>query len=487
MNPYLLKNVIDELNALFIGAIVSKVHQPDERTIVLKLFNGAKGAYLLISTHPQFSSLHITEDDFENPQTPKRFCAYLRSRITNGRVTAFRVLTGQRIALIELKKRIDGTEDVFTLVAELTGKSANIILVDSVDGSGVVLDSLRYFKPDESLRPVMPGLTFTPLPMTSLSSVGELPDKDPAISWNGFASALYSGALHIETDGAFKRRLGRVLSDTKKRLNRKAANLNADKIKAVEEAGYARFGDMLIRNLSQMKKGGKEVSLDDWTKAPPEKVKITLDPKYSPRENAERYFKMAKKAKTALEIISSRSAETEREIGYVDELTYEWETVGSRDDLKELEATLINEGYMKRATPALSKNRGVTGDKRAEPVRRLASSEGFELLCGKSGVGNDLIVRRLAVPEDIWLHAHGVPGSHVLIKTAGRAKQMTMKTITESAAVAAYYSQARGANKVEVIYTEARNVKKPKGARPGMVIVSEYKTLVVKPCKGADD
>jgi len=114
----------------------------------------------------------------------------------------------------------------------------------------------------------------------------------------------------------------------------------------------------------------------------------------------------------------------------------------------------------------------------------MTSSEGFEMLCGKSGAGNDLIVRRYASDDDIWLHASGVPGSHVLIKVAGRAGNLTVRTIEEAASIAAWHSKNRNAKKAEVVYTEARHVKKPRGARPGMVTVKEYRTIMVEPREG---
>lgn len=481
MDPLLLKRVADELNASLTGAVVSKVHQPDDRTIVLKLFTGGSAVYLLISTHPRLQSLHLTNEDFENPLSPKRFCAYLRSRITNARVGAVRVLEGQRIAFIDLKRRRESGEETVTLIAEFTGKSANVILVDS---SGVVQDSLRYFRPQDSPRPVAPGLPLAQLPTAAPEKAGEFIAREEGESWNECAARLYLEAVQRESYDELKRRLRRVLSDAEKRLKRKIDNLNADKLRAETEAGFSKLGDMLIRNLSKIKKGESEVRLDDYTLSPPVKVKIPLEPKLSPRENAERYFKRAKKSKLALEMLSRRLPETEKELEYVAGLAYEWERAEGRGDLKEVEAELIEEGYIKRPSAASSGRGAPKEPERAEPVRRLKSSEGFEMLCGKSGAGNDLIVKRLATDEDIWLHALGVPGSHVLIKTAGRAKEMTVKTIEEAAGIAAYYSKARESAKAEVIYTEARNVKKPKGAKPGMVTVSGYKTILARPRGG---
>src|SRR3972149_6550460 len=104
-----------------------------------------------------------------------------------------------------------------------------------------------------------------------------------------------------------------------------------------------------------------------------------------------------------------------------------------------------------------------------------------EILCGKPGAGNALVDSQYASGEEIWFHVKGQPGSHSPKKVAGRGTELTKKTIEEAASIAAFYSKSANAGKVEVIYTEARNVKKPRGAKPGMVTVKEYKSVVVRP------
>ena len=136
-----------------------------------------------------------------------------------------------------------------------------------------------------------------------------------------------------------------------------------------------------------------------------------------------------------------------------------------------------------------TETRAVKTQEKAEPIRRFVSSEGFEILCGRSGLGNDQLISKYASGEDIWFHVKDSPGSHALIKVAGKKQALTVKTIEEAASIAAFYSKSKESGKAEVIYTEAKNVKKPKGAKPGMVTVKEYKCVVVRPGvpKGAGD
>ncbi|MBI5885701.1 MAG: NFACT family protein [Deltaproteobacteria bacterium] len=469
MSPELLKEVIAELNGRLCGGVVSKVHQPDGRDIVLKVFARGGQTHLLISTHPLFSRLLLTEEPFANPAVPKRFCAFLRSRINDSRIERISQVDAERIALITLQKGRGTDIETFTLRAELTGKSSNIILLDA---DGAVLDALRYFDEEGSARPVMPGVVLGPLPPgpDAAQKEAQAVTKSDAGTWNEAADRYYSGLIAAERSVLRRGKLLRACRGAEARCRRKLDNLNGDKARAIREQDYAAIGNMLLANFKILKRGMKEVDAVDYTTDPPATVKITLDERLGPKENCEKYFKRARKGKTALAMLEERIPATERELEYIQNLSYEIEAAETADDLDAAEEELMEAGYMKR-------------DERAsetEPIRRSTSSEGFELLCGKSGPGNDLIVKRYGKDGDIWFHAKGCPGSHVLIKVAGRAKELTMKTIEEAAALAAKHSKAANAARVEVIYTDACHVRKPKGAPPGTVTVSEYKTVVIK-------
>ncbi|MBI5492446.1 MAG: NFACT family protein [Deltaproteobacteria bacterium] len=474
MDPGLIKNIAAELDERLRHGIVSKVCQPDERNVILRVFVKGSTVNLLISTHPALPRIHITGREFRNPPAPLRFCAFLRSRTLNSRIEEIRQAEGERIVYIELSRKrdeADESRDRLTLIAELTGKSGNIILTGS---DGVVLDALKYYDA-ASPRPVSPGVRLTPL-KTALPPAGVLPPKRDDESWNEAADGFYSALLDKEELASEKNYLRRAITEAQKKAARKLANLNGDREKARAEIDYYRIGELLTYNIGGIKRGQREVRAVDYSKVPPEEVSVRLDERLGPRENIEKYFKRAKKAKTALALLSGRIPEVERELEYIAGLAYEWEQADAKDDLLDLETELASTGYLKVKAAQREKV-----EERAEPVRRFKSSEGFEILCGKSGLGNDLIVKEYAKDDDIWLHASKVPGSHVLIKAAGRGKGITEQTIKEAASIAAFYSKARGSGKAEVVYTEARNVKRPRGAKPGMVTIKEYRTIMAEP------
>lgn len=475
MGPELLKKIVDELGEVVTGGLISKIDQPGDRDLVLKIFLRGKTRWLIISTDPDFSRLHLTGKKHTNPKTPKRFCSFLRSRILNAAITSVVQRTGERIVDFKLEKKAAGKVSSFILRAELTGKSSNIILLDS---DNVVLDALRYFQPHVSARAVTPGVILEELPPKKTAAGPErLPEKPEGATWNGFIDSYYSGIIEKGRFRAEEKRLTQVIKKAEKKTGRKLKNLYSDKKRSEENLGAVRFGQLLVSNLAAAKRGMKEAALTDYTKIPPEEVRVPLDEKLTPAENAERFFKRSKKARTALRLLKERIPSVQGDLEYINSLMYELERAASVEDLAVLTEELIKGGYIKKA-PATAKGKKTV---KAEPVMRYTSREGFPVFLGRSATGNDIIVKKYAGPGDIWLHAKGVPGSHVLIKAVGKNKPPTEKAVAEAASLAAINSRAGGAKKAEVIFTDARNVKKPRGARPGMVTVKEYKTIVVKP------
>jgi predicted ribosome quality control (RQC) complex YloA/Tae2 family protein len=469
MGPELIKKVVSELEESLRAGIVKKVFQPDERDVYLRVFVRGRQELLVISTNPRYPRIHLTETRPESPPAPKRFCAFLRSRITDALIEEITQVEGERIVRIGFKK---GPES-FTLTAELTGKSSNIILLDEKD---VVLDALRHFPPEGSARAVVPGLSLEPLPPGGGKEEKLIP-KEKGTGWNEAADLYYAELIERYENEKGRNRLGRSIREAEKRSKRKLGNLIGDKRKAEENIERSKLGELLVANFKKIEKGMAEIEAEDYYQTPPAPVKIPLDRRLNPKENVDRYFKRAKKAKTTLKMLKNRIPGVERELEYIRGLLYEWGSVESEEDIEGLREELIEAGYLKEKPLTMRKEPAVV----AEPVRRFTSKEGFEILAGKSGPGNDLLVKKYAKAGDVWFHAKGVPGSHVLLKARGRGKRPTDKAIEEAAGVAAYYSKNRPSTKAEVIYTESKNVKKPRGAKPGMVVVREYRTVVVRP------
>jgi predicted ribosome quality control (RQC) complex YloA/Tae2 family protein len=241
------------------------------------------------------------------------------------------------------------------------------------------------------------------------------------------------------------------------------------------------YGELLVTHFPALKKGLGQVEVQDFRKDPPSSTVIPLDPSLDPAGNVERYFKKYKKAKRGLEFTAARIQETEQEIAYLDSALLQ---VDQAEDGEEV-AMIRQELEEQKILPISAKHRDRKGRKETKevslPVRRLRSSEGLEIICGKHNVGNDYLLRKLARDNDLWFHAQGLPGSHVLLKV-GRGDP-PLSSILEAAAVAAYFSRGRDSTKVPVDYTLVRNVHRPRGARPGLVTYTHPKTILVVPDK----
>ena len=474
IGPVLLGHIVDELKARLTGGVVSKIHQPGDRLLIIRVFVRGREERLLISTHPRFSRMHLTESVFENPRTPPRFAAFLRSRIGGARIEDIFQIDRERIVHIRLARKEGEELKPYTLVLELTGKSSNIILLD---GSGIVLDALRRFPVEGSVRPVVPGLRLEPLPKGPRMERPEEPvEKRNGETWNSATDRFYFALERDEMLASKKRELRAVIKGALKKAERKLKNLMDDRERANKNLELEKTGSLLSANFNLLKRGMSSVELEDIYCTPPKKVTIELDPQVGPKENIERFFKKARKAKKALELLKERIPEVEEEIIYIDGLMFELDSAETTEDLRVLEAELMEAGYLKKKPVQKTL---LKGGKRAGPVKKAATSDGFTLIYGRSGAGNDLIIKKYSSPGDLWFHAKGVPGSHVLLKADKR--KPTERAVEEAAALAAFLSRNRTSAKAEVIYTEAGNVKKPKGAKPGMVVVKEFKTIMVRP------
>ncbi|MFQ6033375.1 MAG: NFACT family protein [Candidatus Bipolaricaulia bacterium] len=255
-----------------------------------------------------------------------------------------------------------------------------------------------------------------------------------------------------------------------KRRERARERVREDLTKAEGYERYRRLGDLVLANLDRLKPGQREAELLDPVSGEAERV--ALDPKLTPTENAQALYRRYKKLKRGLEKLRAREGELAKEIEYLQGLELGLEQADGPEDLHELEVELEAGGYIKREK------------RRRPPVPagpREFLIEGYKILVGRSGRQNDRLIRE-AKGEDLWLHARGMPGAHVVIKTGGRPGEVPEGVLERAARLAAYYSKGRGSGKVPVAFTRVKYLRRPKGAKPGLVLVQrEEGTLLVPP------
>ncbi|MGN1092718.1 MAG: NFACT family protein, partial [Monoglobaceae bacterium] len=243
---------------------------------------------------------------------------------------------------------------------------------------------------------------------------------------------------------------------------------------AAKKEKYKIYGDLLTANIYKIKFGMKNITVENYYSDNCELIEIKLDETKSPSQNAQRYYKKYNKLKTAELFATEQIEEAEKEKYYLESVAEALENVENSAELDDIRAELEQEGYIKSANTKKKKNQI-----KSAPLRYM-SSDGYEILVGRNNRQNDELTIRMAYSTDLWFHTKQIPGSHTIVRTKGE-KDIPETTILEAAKLAAYHSKAKNSSQVPVDYTIIKNVKKPNGAKPGMVIYDSYNTLYVLP------
>ena len=469
MEPALLKEITEELNETIRHGVISKIHQSEVKIIILKVFTRGRVCELLISVDPRLSRMHLTEKKYPNPERPLRFCAYLRSALTGAIIEEVTVRRNERIATIKLRKKTDEGTRLFNLIIELTGKSSNIILTDD---NSIVLDALKYFPSESSARAVSPGLELKPLPEREAKE--DILIEKKASSWNESADLYYSEIFVNKEKQRLANELPRTVKRAEKKLQRKIENLEADIKKAERNIENSLSAELLVANFKELKRGMKEIELEDYIESPTKKVLIKLDQRLATKENIDRLYKLAKKSRTTIKLTKGRMPKVRNDLEYTRGLYFSIDEAVDIDGLGLVMDEMREAGLLKKK--GMEKRSPKKAEKKGEPIERIETENKTIILIGKNGLGNDLIVRKYAKANDLWFHALGAPGAHVLLK----GKDADEASIAQAARYAAKRSKAGAGKKVEVIMAKGSDVKKPKGAKPGMVTVIKYKTILIE-------
>ncbi|MEW6546199.1 MAG: NFACT RNA binding domain-containing protein [Bacillota bacterium] len=277
-------------------------------------------------------------------------------------------------------------------------------------------------------------------------------------------------------------RLARALRRHRERQERLAESLREDLARAREALRYRVWGELLMAQAAHLPAGHDRVEVTDYYSEEPRQVEIPLNPALSGKDNAREYFRKYSKARRALDPLRQRLDQEATHLAYLEQLEQALSRASDRDTLevlqREMEAAGIVATPPARAAPAnAARERPVTGQHR---VLRFSLPGGDEVLVGRGAEANDFLTFVLARPDDIWLHVRGIPGSHVILRPpAGRPP--SPEAIARAATIAAHFSQARLAPKVEVDWTLRKHVRRKPGAKPGQVVYREERTLLVRP------
>lgn len=567
-----LSIVKNEMNVLIDGR-VDKIHQPSKEEILITFRTREGGYRLLVNTSAGGARVHITRAEIENPRVPPMFCMLMRKLLSSGRLVDIRQPGQERVLFLDFDSSNEMGDIVrITLAIEIMGRHSNLIILDKNER---IIDSVKRVGIEmSSVRPVLPGMQYEPVPKEERLSLFDLSKSDfkaallknqhaelskailksieglspvfarecalqatletvtadevddegidrmfvylsrqaELIERKGnkftvlkspdgllkdlcFADIKQYGSLlekitfssasetldyfYTERDAAARMKqrgndLYKFLLNTKDRIARRTANQKQELLECADRDKLKINGDLLMANLYNFNKGDEKVTVENYYEEGCPRMDIRLDKRLTPSQNAQKYYNEYRKADTAEKKLTELIAQGEQELKYIDSVFDSLTRAQSETDIDDLRIELHEQGYLKSAK--LSK--GAKNIKTRPPIK-LISSDGYEIRVGRNNKQNDKLTCKDSEKLDIWLHVKDITGSHVIISAKGG--EVPDSTILEAARAAAYYSSAKNSSQVPVDYTLIKYVKKPSGAKPGMVIFTNNRTVYVKP------
>lgn len=272
--------------------------------------------------------------------------------------------------------------------------------------------------------------------------------------------------------------LHKICSSARSRIIKKLEIRRMELSEAEKKDEYKSRADLITANIYKIKKGQGYLIADDYSADPPAQVRIELDTTLSPSANAQRLYKKYTKLKTAETVLREQIETGEKELAYIQTVSEGLEFAESEADLSEIRAELVKSGIIYGTKENRKTVKQRSKEKIPEPMEFL-SSGGHTILCGKNNIQNDYI-RSRGRGDDFWFHAHGIPGSHVVL-LEGDKGEPSDEDKNEAALIAIYYSSSGGRDRTEVDYTRLKEVKHPAGSAPGYVIYHKYQTASVLP------
>lgn len=473
MHHDLLEKIVAELAESLSGHFVGRVFQLSSTSVALD-FGIRERGYLFIDVEPAAPRLYLikrTLRQLEKQSIPLApFAQALRTKLSGARLVELAKAADDRVIRLSLAVADPfGQPNTQVLVAQLTGRSANLLLLDSagtieyawrnLDGQGQRPGD--FYVPPQAERGGQPSKEL-PFEIDGATTISEAADR----YYNELATAGEFDELAAELRASLRKETGRL-----KRLRK---NLTQDLIEHGDPAAHKRMGDLLLANVTNAKRAGSKVQVTDYYAEGTPAIEVEIDEKVTLQEAAAEFFLRYGKAKRAVGEIGERLKQVERELTKVEARREELEKAISAHDLSALPGVDLRKTKAGKEKPKRKEAQAIPG------VRRYRSSDGYEVLVGKAARDNDHLTFRVARPHDIWLHAGDYPGSHVVIRNSSKA-DIPHRTIIEAAQLAAKFSQAGKDSKVTIHYTQRKFLTKPKGAAPGLVRMSSFKSLTVEP------
>src|SRR5437016_5423945 len=510
MDNQSINAVVAEIRLLLLGRAPGKIFQLSPSSVAID-FGLREPRFLLLSVEPSLPRMYLIKRrvrDLEKQSSPLgQFALFLRKELSGTTLRALEKDFEDRI----VRFRFVGTDELGrekerTLVAQLTGRSADLFLLDE---KAVITHQARSTRRNvgatsgQLISGQEIGETYR---LPSTSNKPRLSKSEHALSETirsgNFSSASEAADAYFTSllsEQAFDAKASAARSSLRKKISRQQKllqELQKDLATHADAEQHKRIGDLLLANLGTASREGNRIKLIDYFVDDAPTIEVEIDEQLTLPEEASRRFGLYSRSKRAVTQINARIEATRAELNNLksQELTLgeiiEKHDEASLDRFVSLPpvSSPFGRGWVRERSLAGVSQRELGSiprtaggrSKRIPGTRRYNSSDGLEILVGRAAHDNDHLTFKVAKPNDLWLHASDYGGSHVVIRNPTR-KDIQHRTIIEAAQLAAHFSQAREDPKVDVHYTQRKFISKPKGAKPGLVRMSRFKNITVEP------
>ena len=372
--------------------------------------------------------------------------------------------------------------DTFTAISPLVARELTVRACGSTDApvsqGNALWDVFSRWQRDVNENAFTPTLIkrngsladFTYGPVTQYGTYAETEVYD---SFSHLLDDFYEKREQAERVKQKGRDLLKTATTARDRVRRKLAAQEKELAACLDRDHLRICGELITANLYRMERGQSRLTAQNYYDENCADMDIPLDVRLSPQENAARYFKQYAKAKTAEKYLTAQLQKGGEELQYLESVLQELAQAESEQDFNDIRTELTDGGYLR------GRGKKQPGFQRASKPREFRSSAGLRILVGRNNRQNDRLTTKDADKRDIWLHTQKIHGSHVILCTDGT--EPDEQSLMEAASLAAYFSQAQGSTKVPVDYTPVKFVKKPAGAKPGMVVYATYQTMLADP------
>jgi len=510
----LMSAVVDELSTQLTGAKIEKVMQPEPDMIIMQVRTATDRKRLLLDVSSSGSRVQFTNLSFENPLEAPSFCMLLRKQIQGGIILSVSQVERERIVEFEIEALNEiGSPVIKRLIAEIMGRHSNIVLVDGLTEK--IIDSSKHISYSVNrYRQILPGFTYERPPIINMTNnlglgpsakesvdlgcdideriprvyldetnkpkdvhvinLAQYKDVYKEIKFNSLTECLdFYFNNRRESNRVIQKgeNLARTITTLVDKLLLKKQRLLED-LKRAEEADIYRIkGEILNANLHLVKPGDKKVKLISFYDG--SEIEIALDEKLNPARNAQAYFKKYNKAKGSRKEKLPQLDACEKDITYLESLLALIPLANSYEELDAIRGELADGGYIRT-------NKKAQRNKPLKPKpRRFILSSGLEVVVGRNNIENDFITFKSGEKTDWWFHTKDIHGSHLVMICHG--VDPSPKDMYEAAGIAAFFSKAKDSENVPVDYCPLRHVKKPNGAKPGMVTFTNNGTVWINP------